>query len=77
MYKLISMYYSLLSNIRYVRYVVWWRFLNLWLFQWKVDQDGDIAFVIFNRLAFVKYKQSTIINLKGDQYSPAKKYLNQ
>jgi hypothetical protein len=44
------------------------------LFQWKQDSEGDIAFVILNRLAFVKYKEHTIISWKGKEMTQAGKY---
>lgn len=43
--------------------MVWYRFwykLSHWLFQWRQDVDGDIAFVIMGAIAFVKYKEHTM-----------------
>lgn len=57
------------AKFLYLRYRYWH-----WLFQWKQDDEGDIAFVICNCLSFVKYKEHTIINLKGASYNPAGKW---
>jgi len=61
-------YWTLRSRLSQLRWQLagawaggWWRFWNLWLFTWKVDQDGDIMFVVANTVAFTKYKQSTLI----------------
>ena len=45
-----------------------------WVFSWKQDEDGDIAFVICNRMAFVKYKEHTIIRFDGNKMMDAEKY---
>lgn len=45
-----------------------------WLSSWKQDEEGDIAFVLFNKLAFVKYKEHTIIRFDGDKMRDAGKY---
>ena len=45
-----------------------------WFFSWKQDEDGDLVFVICNRMAFVKYKEHTIIRFDGNKMMHAEKY---
>lgn len=47
---------------------------NHWFFQWKQDEDGGIAFVICNRLAFVKYKEHTIIRFDANKMKMAERH---
>lgn len=52
----------------------WLYRLEHWLFKWKRDDEGDIAFVLFNWIAFVKYKEHTIIKFNGYKLERAYKY---
>lgn len=47
-----------------------------WCFQWKQDEEGDIVFVIFNCIGFVKYKEHTIVKFGKivKEYISARKY---
>lgn len=51
-----------------------WYKLRHWLFSWRQDEDGDICFVILNRLTFVKYKEHTLIRFDGGKLVKAGKY---
>lgn len=53
---------------------LWLYRLEHWLFKWKTDEDGDIAFVLFNWIAFIKYKEHTIINFNGHRLAMAAKW---
>ena len=57
-------------SFAYYRY----RFIH-WLFQWKQDEENDIAFVVCNCLVFLKYKEHTIIQWNGASMKSAPKYL--
>lgn len=47
-----------------------------WLFKWKVDSELDIALVFCNRVAFIKYKEHTVIQIvNGDKMLDAPKYI--
>lgn len=48
-----------------------------WLFQWKQDDDGDIAFVIANIITFVKYKEHTMIYFGRNTMKHAPKYVRE
>lgn len=48
-----------------------------WLLAWKQDEEGDIALVFFNRLAFVKYKEHTIVRWDGHRMASAPRYVGQ
>lgn len=50
-----------------------WRFGH-WIFQWKQDKEGDVAFVVCNLLVFLKYKESTLISLDGYKLAKAGKW---
>jgi hypothetical protein len=51
--------------------------LSMWLASWRLDEDGDLALVLCNRLALVKYKQSTMVHwIKGTDWPEAPKRLN-
>jgi len=54
-----------------------WDWFTMWFFTWMLDEDGDIALVIARRLAFVKYKQSTLIRFGNfSRWREAPKYLS-
>jgi len=46
-----------------------------WIFQWKQDDENDIAFVIANIITFVKYKEHTIVKFGKNTMRIADKYL--
>ena len=54
--------------------LTWWQFKNLTMFSWMQDKDGDIAFVVFRKFVFIKYKQSTIFRFGIDGMIEAGKY---
>lgn len=45
-----------------------------WLFSWRQDGEGDLVFVVANRLAFTKYKEHTLVTWNGDKLEPAGKW---
>ena len=53
-----------------------WR-IKQYFFKWKLDNENDLALVFMNRIAFIKYKQSTIIIwVRASRMKDAPKYLN-
>ncbi len=48
--------------------------LKHWFFQWKQDDEGDIALVVANLLTLLKYKEHTIVKLNGYKLARAGKY---
>lgn len=40
------------------------------LFSWKKDKDGDLALVVGGLVSFLKYKNGTIIHLRGAKEFP-------
>jgi hypothetical protein len=64
----------MICNIIKAQYMYYSYKFNHWFFQWKTDSDGDIAFVICNLLTFTKYKEHTLISLKGKNFKMASKY---
>jgi hypothetical protein len=62
--------YSINSRMMHLSYR-----LRHWAFQWKQDNEGDIAFVVLGRIAFVKYKEHTIVRFDGHKMADAPKYV--
>lgn len=47
-----------------------------WFFQWKLENEGDVALVIAGRMALVKYKEHTVICFGNfSHWRDAPKYL--
>lgn len=68
-FRLLNRYWYWRARLTSLRYK-----LRHWVFRWKQDDEQDIAFVLFNRIAFVKYKEHTIIRWDGNRLSDAGKY---
>ncbi len=49
--------------------------LKHWVFQWKQDNEGDIALVVFGCLVFLKYKEHTIFRIGAKDMKNAPKYV--
>lgn len=43
---------------------------SMWFFTWMADQDGDIALVVCRCIAFVKYKESTLVKFGNFNAKP-------
>lgn len=59
-------------------------FINLeyrfrhWFFQWKLDEEGDLALVIAGHIALIKYKEHTIVEwLSAKTLSDAPKHVTE
>lgn len=61
----------------------WWRVsmwkyrFRHWIFQWKQDEEGDLAFVFLGFIAFIKYKEHTLVKFDGHKMADAPKYLTE
>lgn len=74
---MISNFFYKLGRILNSVPLVIYRFKH-WFFQWKVDEEGDIAFVVMNRMAFLKYKEHTLIKFRGVKgWAPAPKWVGE
>lgn len=57
--------------------IIMYRLKNF-IFQWNAEEEkdgGSIVFTLFNRVHFLKYKESTIIYYGKGKYSQARKYV--
>lgn len=54
-----------------------WR-LRRWMFQWKLDDEGDLAIIVFRCIALVKYKEHTVVRFgRFSDWRSAPKYLKE
>ena len=47
-----------------------------WVFQWKVDNEGDITLTICQVLNMTKYKEHTVIRWGNKNYADAPKWVD-
>jgi hypothetical protein len=64
-----------MGQLRWALYIGPYRFRH-WFFQWRLDSEGDLALVVANRIALIKYKEHTIVKwVNGRSMKEAPKYL--